>query len=73
MTLHERIIEAIGGQPVTQVARAAHLSLSQMWLIRSGNQKRGPGLDTIVALAAATNVCPAWLAFGVGDKHQASP
>ena len=65
--LQGRIHQAIAGRPLDAVARAAGLDRNTLRSLLRNTHKRGPYLDTLVRLAQALEVEPAWLAFGRQD------
>ena len=65
-TLGIRLRQAMGRRGVDHVAARSRVTERTIWRILAGAHKGGPDLGTIEALAAATDVRPAWLAWGDG-------
>jgi transcriptional regulator with XRE-family HTH domain len=55
------------GISTRRLAADSGLSDRAIRLVRNGEAKAGPTLDTVERLAAALRVTPAWLAFGEGE------
>jgi len=64
--LNDRLRLAIGSRPLDRVAREAKVDRQTLRAALRDDQKRGPTLDTIEALARVLLVSPGWLAFGEG-------
>ncbi len=67
-----RLRQAIGNRPVDEVARTAGIGRITLRDILRRRGKRGPYLDTIVALARALKVRPAWIAWGDGQAEESA-
>ena len=63
----ERLRRAIAGKPIARIAREAGVDRHPLKAILAGEQKHGPYLATVEALARALGAPPGELGFGPDD------